>query len=60
MRRILIGAGVLMVLLGLVWTLQGVGVLQGSVMTGQSFWFVVGLILIAAGAVAVFFGLRQR
>jgi hypothetical protein len=41
--------GVLMCLLGGVWFLQGIGVLEGSFMTGQWFWTVVGLILLAFG-----------
>ena len=37
-------------LMGGVWTLQGVGILPGSYMTGQTFWAVVGLLLLIAGA----------
>jgi hypothetical protein len=32
----------LMVVVGVVWTLQGLGVLKGSPMTGVDFWAVVG------------------
>ena len=39
--------GVLMVLIGTIWLLQGINVLQGSPMTGQTRWVVIG------GAVAV-------
>lgn len=39
-----------MVLVGGVWTLQGVGVLQGSYMTGQTFWVVLGLLALVVGA----------
>lgn len=34
--------GVVLVLVGLVWFLQGVGVLGGSVMSGVTLWAVVG------------------
>ena len=37
-------------LVGLVWLLQGVGVLPGSIMSGDPFWAVVGLGLIGAAA----------
>ena len=40
-------------LVGSVFTLQGIGVLGGSSMTGSSFWAVVGLaLLVAAGILA--------
>ena len=36
--------------MGGVWTLQGIGVLPGSFMTGQTFWAVAGLLTLVAGA----------
>jgi hypothetical protein len=41
--------GVLMVLMGGVWFLQGINVLPGSFMTGELRWAVYGGILAAAG-----------
>ena len=41
--------GVLFVLLGGLWTLQGFGVVGGSFMTGSTTWLVIGLVLVAAG-----------
>jgi len=41
--------GVLLALIGLVWFLQGIGVLPGSFMTGQTRWAVYGGIAIVAG-----------
>jgi hypothetical protein len=41
--------GVLMVLLGGIWFLQGINVLPGSFMTGELRWAVYGGILAAAG-----------
>ena len=41
--------GVLMVLMGGVWFLQGINVLPGSFMTGDLHWAVYGGILAAAG-----------
>ena len=45
--RIVVGA--LLCIVGGVWFTQGIGVLEGSFMTGQAFWTVVGVILIALG-----------
>ena len=41
--------GVLLCVVGGVWFMQGIGVLKGSFMTGQAFWTVVGVILLALG-----------
>ena len=42
MRGILVGVGIVLILLAGLWLLQGVGILAGSVMTGQSLWAIVG------------------
>jgi hypothetical protein len=39
----------LLVLLGAIWFLQGINVLPGSFMTGQTRWAVYGGITVAAG-----------
>lgn len=41
--------GVLLLLVGAVWTLQGANVLPGSFMTGSRFWLVAGLVFVVAG-----------
>jgi hypothetical protein len=41
--------GVLMCVVGGVWFTQGIGVLKGSFMTGQWFWTLIGVILLAFG-----------
>ncbi len=41
--------GALLALIGVVWTLQGAGLLPGSFMTGSKFWLVIGLVALAAG-----------
>ena len=46
--RVLIGIGLVCIVLGGVWTLQGIGVIGGSFMTGSGALLVVGL----GGAVA--------
>jgi hypothetical protein len=59
MRWIFI-VGIVLILLGSLWTLQGVGVLTGSVMTGQTFWATVGVILLIVGVVLCAIGLWRR
>jgi len=49
--RIIVAA--LLLLLGLLWIGQGLGLVGGSAMSGQSVWAVVGVVLvIAAGVLA--------
>lgn len=55
---LLIVAGVLIVI-GAVWALQGVGVLGGSVMSGNSTWAIIGPIVIVAGIVVGVVALRR-
>jgi hypothetical protein len=49
MRIALNVAGVLCVLVGCVWILQGINVLPGSFMTGQTRWAVIGSLLAILG-----------
>ena len=42
-------AGVLLILTGTVWFLQGMNVLPGSFMTGQTRWAVIGAISFVVG-----------
>lgn len=59
MRAVIIVVGAIIVLVGLVWTFQGVGVLQGSVMSGSMLWAVIGPIVAIVGLIVLFgFGLR--
>ena len=52
--------GGLMDLMGTVWSLQGVGILPGSFMTGQPEWAVYGAIMVAAGIALIVFANRRR
>lgn len=61
MRRVaLVGVGVLLMLAGVIFTLQGVGVLGGSVMSGVTFWAVAGPVIAVAGLAIAALGLRDR
>jgi hypothetical protein len=57
---VLVGVGAVLVLLGAVWTLQGVGVLEGSPMTGVTLWAVIGPIVVLIGLVTAALGFRRR
>ncbi|MFN2463959.1 MAG: hypothetical protein ABR573_08680 [Candidatus Dormibacteria bacterium] len=48
-RAVLVVLDVFAILLGLVWTGQGIGIIKGSFMTGSAFWLVVGLVLLVLG-----------
>lgn len=50
-------AGLLLVLLGGLWTLQGFGLVGGSFMTGSTMWLLIGLVVAAVG---VFLLARRR
>ena len=54
------GLGVLLVLIGLIWMLQGLGVLAGSPMTGVTLWAILGPIVAVAGAWLIAGALRAR
>jgi hypothetical protein len=52
--------GLLAVVVGTVWTLQGLGYLGGSVMTGVTAWAVIGPIVVLVGLALLGLGLRAR
>lgn len=52
--------GVLLVLIGAVWFLQGINVLPGSFMTGQLQWAVYGAIAVLAGVALLVAARRIR
>jgi hypothetical protein len=58
MRVVATGLGVLLVLAGIIWLLQGLNVLPGSFMTGQSFWALVGAFCLVLGGGLLYWGLR--
>jgi hypothetical protein len=58
MRIILTIAGALLLLMGGVWFLQGIGVLPGSFMTGQTRWAIYGALAVVAGFVLLMLARR--
>jgi len=52
--------GVILVVIGGVWTLQGFDVLRGSAMSGSSMWAVIGPIVLIAGLVLIGVAIAQR
>lgn len=52
-------AGALLILVGLVWILQGANVIGGSMMSGQSQWLYIGIVAALAGAGIVYW-VRRR
>ena len=52
--------GVLLILAGGVWFLQGINVLPGSFMTGQIQWAIYGGLAIVAGIGLLVFANRRR
>ena len=59
-RPAVVMAGVLLVVVGVVWTLQGLGYLPGSVMSGVTFWAVVGPVVAVVGLVIIARGWTRR
>ena len=58
MRWVGLIIGVLAVLVGAVWTLQGLNILGGSVMSGRTIFAVIGPIIGIVGLVLVVVGVR--
>ena len=60
-KSLRVGFGVVLVLMGLIWTLQGVDVLKGSsVMSGKPLWAVIGPIVAIIGVLVAARALRAQ
>jgi hypothetical protein len=57
---LLVAAGMLIAVVGVVFTLQGVGVIGGSFMSGTTFWAVAGPVIAVVGLGMAAAGLRRR
>jgi hypothetical protein len=60
MRWGLTALAILLILVGGVWFLQGINILPGSFMTGQSQWAVIGGLCIVAGLGLLAYANRWR
>lgn len=58
-RVAMIILGVLVVLVGVIWIGQGLGLIPGSVMTGDRTWFYIGIVMVLIGVVLLVSGLRR-
>jgi hypothetical protein len=58
-RFLLVVAGLFLTVAGVVFALQGVGVIGGSFMSGTTTWAVTGPIIALAGLAIVVLGLRR-
>ncbi|MFY1683961.1 hypothetical protein ACN265_20765 [Micromonospora sp. WMMD730] len=52
--------GLLAVVVGAVWTVQGLGYVDGSLMSDERLWAFIGPLLVLAGLVLLWRGLRAR
>jgi hypothetical protein len=59
-RAVLAGLGGLLTLMGIVWTLQGLGVLGGSAMSDETLWAVIGPLVALVGVGIAVAALRGR
>ena len=61
MRQVLLAVvGVAAVLAGLIWTLQGLGYVGGSFMSGATMWAIIGPVVALAGLVLIIIASRSR
>lgn len=59
-RGVLTTLAVLLDLTGIVWILQGIGVLPGSFMTGQIVWAAIGAVLLFVSGLLLWAAFRPR
>jgi len=60
MRALGIALGAVLVVTGAVWTFQGLGYLEGSPMTDQSIWAILGPLVAGLGVALVIVAARRR
>jgi hypothetical protein len=59
MRALFVSIGIALFLVGLVWTLQGLGYVKGSPMTGVDTWAIVGPLVAGRGVALAIVGARR-
>jgi hypothetical protein len=60
MKWVLNILGVLLILVGIVWILQGINILLGSFMSGQPLYAVLGIVVAIIGIFLLIFANRLR
>ena len=60
MRVVWLIIGIIAVLVGIVWTLQGLNVLRGGGMSGHGIFTVIGLVVGVMGLMLIAFGVQRR
>lgn len=59
-RRLALIPAVILIVVGVIWILQGMGLLKGSVMTGERQWEAIGFVVAVVGLALGWLGLRPR
>jgi hypothetical protein len=59
-REWLIGLGAVLTIAGVIFTLQGLGYVGGSAMSGDTFWAVTGPIVAVIGLLTIALSRRRR
>ena len=59
-RVLLVAAGALIAIAGIIFTLQGLGYVGGSFMTGATAWAIIGPVMALAGLALIAAGLLSR
>ena len=59
-RGLALALGIVLLLVGALWTFQGLGYVGGSPMTGVTFWAVVGPLVALLGLLLAVMGGRKR
>jgi len=59
-KPVILVVGVIVALAGLLFSLQGFGVMKGSAMSGSAFWAVAGPVLVIGGLLLLVVGARGR
>ena len=60
LKSLLVGVGLLIMVAGIVFTLQGVGDIGGSFMSGTTTWAVAGPVIALVGLALIALALRRR
>jgi hypothetical protein len=59
MNWVRLGGGILLLLVGGVWSLQGAGAVGGDAMSGKSQWLVIGVVVALVGVFLIVGGVRK-